>query len=122
MEHSDPRYRPLMLAVREADEKFEAAGEAGTKTWLDDYFLPSLSAQGLAIVTQADAELGAAVRRSGLIESLYETYDGELSHLTVAGEDGEDVDLTDCCDSHRGIHGAWVELRDQPAVEAFFDD
>jgi hypothetical protein len=48
-EHSDPRYRPLMLAVRAADEAFEKAGDAGTKTWLDDYFLPELATHGLTV-------------------------------------------------------------------------
>jgi hypothetical protein len=50
MEHDDPLYRPLMLAVRAADEAFEKAGDAGTKTWLDDYFLPELANHNLALV------------------------------------------------------------------------
>jgi hypothetical protein len=48
-EHADPRYRPLMLAVRAADEAYEKAGDAGTKTWLDDYFLPELTTHGLTV-------------------------------------------------------------------------
>jgi len=51
--HSDPEYRPLMLAVRAADEEFEKTGDAGTKTWLDDYFLPALAEHGLTVASVA---------------------------------------------------------------------
>lgn len=47
--HADPRYRPLMLVVRAADRSFEKSGDAGTKPWLDDHFLPEMEAHGLTI-------------------------------------------------------------------------
>lgn len=55
-DHADPRYRPLMLAVWAADEAFQKAGDAGTKTWLDGYFLPELQAHGLTVARLAGEE------------------------------------------------------------------
>jgi len=47
----EPRelYRKLRVAVMKADESFEKKGDAGTKTWLDDHFLPELAEAGLTI-------------------------------------------------------------------------
>jgi len=126
---ADPTPAAAALALIEAVAEYEAEQDVADLDvpklrgllFAADDCRPHLPAIRALLSPEADAELGAAVRRSGLIESVYEALDGELQHRTMAGEDG-DIDLTDCCDAHRGIYGAWVELRDQPAVERFFDD
>lgn len=39
----------IWKACREADEKFEKDGAAGTKEWIREYFFPSLKKHGLEI-------------------------------------------------------------------------
>jgi hypothetical protein len=46
-------FKEIARAVRSADAGFEAAGDAGTKTWIEEYFLPALSAGGLTIMARA---------------------------------------------------------------------
>ena len=76
--HSDPEYRPLMLAVRAADEEFEKTGDAGTKTWLDDYFLPALAEHGLTV---ANAErISEAVALLDAVERLPKDEWWKISH------------------------------------------
>lgn len=61
--HQPGVYHKLRVAVMKADESFEKKGDAGTKTWLDDHFLPELADAGLTIAAlvvpqepQADEE------------------------------------------------------------------
>lgn len=41
--------RKLIVAIMQADAKYEAAKVGGTKRWIESFFLPELKAQGLAI-------------------------------------------------------------------------
>jgi hypothetical protein len=45
-------FKEIARAVRSADAGFEASGDAGTKTWIEEYFLPSLGAGGLTIMAR----------------------------------------------------------------------
>jgi len=42
--------RKIWCAIHDADAGFQKRGDAGTKTWMRDYFLPALTAHGLQIV------------------------------------------------------------------------
>lgn len=52
--------RMIFRACREADEAFEAAGDAGTKCWIRDYFLPALERHDLEIRHRGEAAERAA--------------------------------------------------------------
>lgn len=62
--------RLIYNACYEADTAFGVDGAGGTKTWIRDYFFPSLGKHGLTIVPtpvieaakSKDADLGAFVR------------------------------------------------------------
>lgn len=41
--------RKLIVAIMQADAKYAAAKVGGTKQWIENFFLPALRAQGLAI-------------------------------------------------------------------------
>jgi hypothetical protein len=41
--------RKFMVAVMEADDAFQKAGAAGTKTWIREFLLDRLDAHGLVI-------------------------------------------------------------------------
>lgn len=45
--------RRFIQAARSADHSFMADGETGTRCWVDDYLIPALEAEGLAIVEAA---------------------------------------------------------------------
>jgi len=45
--------RAIYKACKNADQKFGDSGMGGTKTWIRDFFLPSLEKYGLAINLQS---------------------------------------------------------------------
>lgn len=45
--------RRFIQAARSADHSFMADGETGTRCWVEDYLIPALEAEGLAIVEAA---------------------------------------------------------------------
>lgn len=47
----------LWAAIREADAAFKKDGGSGSKTWMRDYFQPSLTKRGLMIVSAKDVAL-----------------------------------------------------------------
>lgn len=44
------------MALSEADDSFNADGATGSKTWIRDYFLPSLEKHNLIIIGKVDLD------------------------------------------------------------------
>lgn len=55
-ECTDEVFRKLLVAVMQADRKFEAAKAGGSKTWIEGFLLPELNAQGLEVALKASHE------------------------------------------------------------------
>lgn len=55
---------PIWNAIRRADERFEKAGDTGTKCWMRDYFLPSLEEHGLEVVPKGTLLQNDELRRA----------------------------------------------------------
>lgn len=49
--HEDIIERRLVLAIRDADKKFEAAGVGGTKAYVRGFLMPELERQGIKLDT-----------------------------------------------------------------------
>lgn len=93
-------FAALTAAVREADADFEKAYDAGTRTWLDDYFLPALDAHGLTVVRRMTPEHKVVTR-----ETL-----AEAEHTARAG-----------CHFVRGVAECLLDGRHRKSATAIFD-
>ncbi len=62
--------------------QFSVAGAGGTKTWIREYFVPSLEKHGLEIVPKAErARLAPVIEAAKLMTMIYDSGEDEPHHF-----------------------------------------